>query len=63
MQNAISMYEKAIELGSVFAMYNMGNVYAFGRGVKVNNTLAVKYYKMAAEQGNPEFSLLLLYTI
>ena len=43
---------KAAEQGDAKAQYKLGVMYDYGRGVPVNDAEAVKWYRMAAEQGN-----------
>ena len=48
---AVKWYRKAAEQGNAFAQYNLGNMYANGKGVPKNDSEAVKWYRKAAEQG------------
>jgi hypothetical protein len=52
-------YQKAFELwaplalqGDHRAQYNLGMLYSNGKGVDQNEAEAIKWYQMAAEQGN-----------
>ena len=47
-------YRKAAEQGDVDAQYNLGNMYAKGRGVRQDNAQAVQWFRKAAEQGDAE---------
>ncbi|HHV6563032.1 TPA: tetratricopeptide repeat protein, partial [Haemophilus influenzae] len=47
-------YRQAAEQGNAKAQFNLGNMYADGRGVKQDNFEAVKWYRKAAEQGYAE---------
>ena len=43
---------KAAEQGDAVAQFKLGFMYDYGRGIPVNDAEAVKWYRMAAEQGN-----------
>lgn len=45
-------YKKAVEVGHIWAQYNLGNMYYHGRGTRQNYKEAFRWYKKAAEQGN-----------
>ena len=45
-------YRQAAEQGYTDAQFNLGNMYAKGRGVKQDDVEAVKWYRQAAEQGD-----------
>ena len=47
---AVKWYRKAAEQGLSQAQYNLGVMYAEGRGVEQNDAEAVKWYRKAAEQ-------------
>lgn len=51
---ALEFYLKAANLGSAYAQMWIGNIYARGLGVEIDNIEAVKWYKKAAEQDNSE---------
>ena len=40
------------EQGEAHAQYNLGVMYDYGEGVPENNAEAIKWYRLAAEQGN-----------
>ena len=42
----------AAEQGEASAQFNLGYMYATGRGVAEDNTEAVRWYRLAAEQGH-----------
>ncbi len=44
-------YHKAAEQGDVYAQYNLGQMYAKGKGVPQDYTEALKWFHKAAEQG------------
>ena len=41
----------AAEQGNESAQYNLGNMYANGRGVPKDDAEAVRWYRLVAEQG------------
>ena len=45
----------AVEQGDASAQYNLGVMYATGRGVPEDGTEAVRWYRAAAEQGDAEY--------
>ena len=49
---AVRLYRKAIALGHVYALCNLGCMYEEGRGVKQSYKEAAKWYRKAAERGN-----------
>lgn len=50
---ALAHYRQAIQKGSIFAVYNFGQMYEFGSGVGVNYEVALQYYRRAARLGDP----------
>ena len=50
----IDELKKAAEQGDAQAQYNLGNCYAFGKGVEKNLSEAVKWWRKAAEQGDAQ---------
>ena len=44
--------KKEAEQGDARAQFNLGFMYADGRGVAQNDTEAVKWYRLAADQGH-----------
>ena len=46
--------KKKAEAGDSTAQYNLGQMYRTGRGVPKDFAEAVKWYRLAAEQGNIE---------
>ena len=54
---------KKAEQGDVIAQFNLGFMYDFGRGVPLDKTEAVKWYRKAAEQGlaDAQFNLSNMY--
>ena len=58
-KKAARLYERAAELGDVDAMTNLGTLYGFGNGVKMNKKKAAKLYRMAADAGHTSALVLL----
>ena len=54
MRRAVELYTKAAELGSVEALYSLGNACYSGEGVEQDEAKAVEFYKKAAMQGHVE---------
>ena len=54
---------QAAEQGDADAQYNLGVMYANGRGVRQDDAQAVQWYRKAAEQGDAEaqFNLGVMY--
>lgn len=53
-KRAVEWYRRAAEQGLLEAQYNLGNMYADGRGVEKDEVCAVDWYWKAAEQGSVE---------
>ena len=51
-QEILRLYERAAEEGDDFAQCELGNMYSYGKIVKVDPEKSVYYYKLAADQGN-----------
>ena len=51
-QTAFKLWLSLAEQGNASAQFNLGNMYANGRGVKQDDFEAVKWYRQAAEQGH-----------
>ena len=51
-KKAARLYERAVELGNVAAMYFLGCIYQFGRGVKPDKKKSFEYWRMAADRGH-----------
>lgn len=49
--NAIGYYERAVEAGNAYAMYNLGWCYEEGNGVTTNLMKAKAYYQMSMSNG------------
>jgi len=49
---ALQEWQPLAEQGDVSAQYNLGIIYANGRGVPENNAEAIKWFRKAAEQGH-----------
>lgn len=49
---AFQSYKQASEMGSPYAQFCLGSMYYNGKGVTQDYQDAVKFYSMAAEQGN-----------
>lgn len=58
-RESLEWYQESAEKGYPEAQYNLGVLYANGRGVKLSHTEAVKWYRLAADQGlaNAQFNL------
>ncbi|EJK57538.1 hypothetical protein THAOC_22404, partial [Thalassiosira oceanica] len=52
MQKAVKLYADAAELGSIEALYDLGNSYYFGNGVEQDEKKAVQFWSKAAMQGH-----------
>ena len=53
-RKAIRLWTEATELGSVDALYNLGEAYYRGDGVQADKAKAAEYFKKAAMQGHAE---------
>ena len=51
-RKAVDLYTEAAELGSVEALFNLGNMYYHGKGVHKDEAKGTEYHKKAAMQGN-----------
>ncbi|MEC9341550.1 MAG: hypothetical protein VX663_08720 [Pseudomonadota bacterium] len=51
-QYAVEKLRSLAESGSAAAQYNLGRMYYIGEGVAEDHAEAVKWYRMAAEQGD-----------
>ena len=51
-EEAFKLFMTAAEKGHTGAQYNIGEAYYYGYGVEENKEKAVKWYKLAAENGN-----------
>ena len=50
-KKAAKLYKRAVELGDVIAMYNLGDLYEEGLGVKLDRKKAMQLWRMAAAKG------------
>ena len=52
-----------VDQGLINAQYNLGLMYAYGKGIDKDPIEAIKLYQIVADQGNPdtEYSLGLMY--
>ncbi|EJK59266.1 hypothetical protein THAOC_20534, partial [Thalassiosira oceanica] len=50
-RKAVELYAKAAELGSIHALFNLGNAYEHGDGVQQDTVKAAELYEEAAMQG------------
>ena len=50
-KKAVKIYRRAVELGNVSAMTNLGAAYEHGDGVKLDRKKAAQLYRMAADRG------------
>lgn len=48
----IEWYQRGVELGDPYCMYNLGYSYEYGDGVPMDYAMAVKYYKKAKNAGH-----------
>ena len=48
---AVKLFRVAADQGDSFAQYNLGMMYAYGRGVTQDDKEAVKWYRLSADQG------------
>ena len=53
-RKAVELYAKAADLGSISALFRLGNAYCNGEGVEQDETKGVEFYKKAAMQGHVE---------
>ena len=51
-KRAARLYERAVDLGNVTAMTNLGHMYDTGNGVKLNKKKATNFHRMAADAGH-----------
>ena len=51
-KKAAKIWKRAVELGDVQAMINLGMLYENGSGVKLDNKKAMKLCRMAADRGD-----------
>ena len=54
MRRAVELWTEAADLGSVFALYNLGKSYEVGEGVEQDRQKGAKFYQKAAMQGQLE---------
>ncbi|EJK57530.1 hypothetical protein THAOC_22415 [Thalassiosira oceanica] len=52
MQKSVELFTEAARLGSIEALFNLGNAHYFGDGVEQDTAKAVEYYERAAMQGH-----------
>ena len=48
----MKLYRRAVELGDVIAMLNLGNMYEIGAGIKLDKEKARRLYRMGADRGD-----------
>jgi uncharacterized protein len=62
---AVKWYRLAADQGHASAQFNLGIMYANGRGVSQDDTEVVKWYRLAADQGHADaqFALGLMYAL
>ena len=53
-RKAVELWTEAAELGSVDALYSLGNAHSRGEGVKVDKMKAIQFWSKAAMQGHVE---------
>ena len=52
MRKAFQLYHEAAELGSTQALYNLGNAYYLGDGVKADEAKSLQFYEKGAVRGS-----------
>ena len=52
MPKAVGLWTETAELGSIEALYNLGDSYFRGEGVQEDKAVAAEFYKKAAMQGH-----------
>jgi len=62
-QTAFEIWKSLAEQRNAEAQFNLGWMYSYGRGVKLNQKKAVKWYRLSAEQGDAkaQYNLGLMY--
>ncbi len=60
-KQAFQWYKRAAELGDMNATMRLGDCYAYGCGVQMNEEEAIKQYEEASERGNVDAILELVY--
>ena len=53
-EQAVDIYRKAADMGGSYAQYSLGFCYQNGQGVEADLEEAMKWYKIAAENGNEQ---------
>ena len=51
-RRAVQLWTEAADLGSVEALYNLGNAYGYGEGVQEDDAKAIQFWANAAMQGH-----------
>ncbi|EGB02082.1 hypothetical protein AURANDRAFT_18141, partial [Aureococcus anophagefferens] len=51
-KKAAKIYQRAVELGDVRAMNDLGEMYEFGSGVKLDKKKAERLYRAASDRGD-----------
>ncbi|EGB06079.1 hypothetical protein AURANDRAFT_5192, partial [Aureococcus anophagefferens] len=61
-KKAAKIYRRAVELGDVMAMNNLGSLYENGSGIKLDKKKAERLYRAAADRGEAfaQFNLAML---
>ena len=49
---AFEIWKSLAEQRNAEAQFNLGGMYSYGRGVKLNHKKAIKWYLLSAEQGD-----------
>ena len=52
LKKCAKLYKRAVELGSVEAMNNLGGMYEVGEGVKLDRKKAMQLYRLCADRGH-----------
>ena len=60
---AFTLLKRAAEAGHIYAMYELGRSYEFGRGIKQNMEKAVDWYEKAADADVPKAQLKMGYLL
>lgn len=63
--DALMLYQQAAHQGNRAAQFLLGNMYLFGRGIKINDIEAVQWFRKSADQGydRAQFNLGYMYSV
>ena len=54
LEKSLELYLKSANAGAPIAQYNVGEIYAEGRGVKIDNIMALKWLIIAGLRGDAD---------